>query len=497
MKKIVLFLLLPLLIACSSSSDQQPLRTGNSISLFQLTINGELVNGQINQSNNTIIFNVIDADLLSLTPTINFSEGATIDPSPNSSRNFNEPVRYTVTAENGIEREYVVIVNNTIRSGENFITLFQLMVNGATVDGEINQENNTVSFDLVGADVSSLTPSIEISEGASIVPGFGISQDFSESVVYTVTAENGEERSYEINVSNRPLSIGSDIVNFTVTINGEPIAARIDQDINEIAFETGSFNISALVPEIEISENATIAPASGETVDFSVPVTYTVTAENGDVTQYTIAINQAFKINAFTLVGPRFGAQLLFTRAEMFIDLDFLDPSAPEVELFLDDGTVRVDLPILETASFENQRIITNRVTTKIPESTSTSTDYRIVYRNGDTLIESDFFIDILAENSPEIISVNQDSYREGDTLIVTGENLTDFIGVPSNGSFFLFNPQGNIDVELNPERTEYRLLMEGSFSRSAFFPFDAVTRDIIFMTPDRRLGDQITINID
>ncbi|WP_343486854.1 DUF5018 domain-containing protein [Allomuricauda sp. d1] len=496
MKKIVLFFLSVFLIACSSSSDQ-PLRTGNSITLFQLTINGELVNGQINQSNNSIVFNVIDANLTSLTPTITISEGATINPSLNSSRNFNESVRYTVTAENGIEREYVVIVNNTIRSSENFITLFQFNVNGETVNGEIDQENNTVRFDLVGADVSTLAPTVEISEGASIAPNSGISQDFSESVFYTVTAENGEERRYEINVSNRPFSTGNEIISFIVTINGEPIEARIDQDINEIAFETGSFNISALVPEIEISENATIAPASGETVDFSVPVTYTVTAENGVSTQYTVAINQAYKINAFTLVGPRFGAQLLFTRAEMFIDLDFLDPLEPEVELFLDDGSMRVDLPILETASFENQRIITNRVTTKIPKSASTSTNYRIVYKNSDILIESDFFIDVLAENSPEIISVNQDSYREGDTLIVTGENLTDFIGVPSNGSFFLFNPQGNIDVELNPERTEYRLLMEGSFSRSAFFPFDAVTRDVIFMTPERRLGDQITINID
>ena len=112
-------------------------------------------------------------------------------------------------------------------------------------------------------------------------------------------------------------------------------------------------------------------------------------------------------------------------------------------------------------------------------------------------MLQSDFLIDVLAENAPKIISVNQDSYREGDTFIVTGENLTDFIGVPSNASFYIFDPRGNIDVTLNPEKTEYRLEMVGGFVRSAFFPFNAVERDVIFMTEDRRLGDQITVKVN
>jgi len=496
MKKIALFFLSILLLACSSSSDE-PLRTGNSITLFQLTINGELLNGQINQSNNSIVFNVIDANLTSLTPTITISEGATINPSSNSFRSFNEAVRYTVTAENGIEREYVVIVNNTIRSSENFITLFQFNLNGEIINGEINQESKKVSFDLVGADLSSLTPTIEISEGASIAPGYGTSQDFSEIIFFTVTAENGEERRYEIIVNNRPLSTGNEITGFEVTINGESIEARIDQDINEIAFETGSFNISALNPKIIISENATMNPVSGETVDFSVPVTYTVTAENGVIAEYTIRINQAYDIVESTVLGPRTAGNFLYTRAEMFVVTSFLDPNIEGAQLYLTDGINSFNLPIIEVSQFENNRIIGFSIRTEIPEITITSQNYRIVYELNDLRVQSNMDIDILAENSPNIMGVNQDSYREGDTLVVTGENLTNLIGVPSDGSFYLFNPQGNIDIELNSEMTEYRLLMEGSFSRSAFFRFDAVTRDVIFLGPNRRIGDKITINID
>jgi hypothetical protein len=181
----------------------------------------------------------------------------------------------------------------------------------------------------------------------------------------------------------------------------------------------------------------------------------------------------------------------------LYIDLDFMDPTVPGASLFLDDGVNQIPLPLLETTSYENQRIISHRVSTRIPDNTPTSADYKIVLQSGELRIASDFLIDVLAENAPRIISVNQDSYVEGDTLIVTGENLTDFIGVPSNASFYLFNPDGNIVVTLNPEQTEYQLLMQGSFSRSAFFPFNATTRDVIFMTAERRMGDQITINVN
>ena len=490
------FLLLGFLIIASCSKDKAP-ATGNYITSFSLPIGGEMVDGIINQSNNSITLNVIDANLSALRPTVVFSEGATIDPLPNVVQDFNQPVRYTVTAEDGTAREYVVQVNNTILKTGNAITDFQLEVNGEQISGEINQDTQSVVFTLVGAQVTEMLPTLQISEGASVSPASGVAQDFSEPVTYTVTAENGTMRQYAVTVNNRPFNSENIITSFSIGINGESVVARVDNDSRSISFETGSFNISALAPEILISEYASISPASGETVDFTQPVIYTVTAENGEVAEYTVSINEKYQVNAFTLVGPRYGAQLLFVRAMLYIDLDFMDPTVPGASLFLDDGVNQIPLPLLETSSYENQRIISHRVSTRIPDNTPTSTNYKIVFQSGDLIAESDFLIDVLAENAPRIISVNQDSYVEGDTLIVTGENLTDFIGVPSNASFYLFNPDGNIVVSLNPEKTEYQLLMQGSFSRSAFFPFNATTRDVIFMTAERRMGDQITINVN
>lgn len=294
------------------------------------------------------------------------------------------------------------------------------------------------------------------------------------------------------------LSSENSMVSFQIEINGEIIDARIDQDLNVIAFEAGSFDVSNLTPSITISEGAVVIPATGEPVDFTNPVTYSVTAENGDIREYTVSINEAYNINAFTLIGPRWGDQKVYTRARLYIQTEFLNPELAGVELFLTDGVNRFDLPIIEVSPYEDYRILYYQITTEIPEATLTNPGYRIVYKLNDLEITSEISIDVVSENSPKITGVNQASYSPGDTLIITGENLTPFIGVPSYANFYLFNPDGNITTELNPEQTEYRLLLEvpSSFAYQAFFFYPGDTRDVIFIGPDQRMGAQVTVNV-
>ncbi|WP_161622695.1 DUF5018 domain-containing protein [Cesiribacter andamanensis] len=66
-------------------------------------------------------------------------------------------------------------------------------------------------------------------------------------------------------------------------ISGTTITATVPYDVD----------VTTLVPTIAVSERATIAPASGVARDFSQPVTYTVTAENGTTTRtYTVNVTQ-------------------------------------------------------------------------------------------------------------------------------------------------------------------------------------------------------------
>ena len=50
-------------------------------------------------------------------------------------------------------------------------------------------------------DITSLKPTIKISEGAKVLPESGTESDFINQVVYTVTAKNGKKKLYEIHIS--------------------------------------------------------------------------------------------------------------------------------------------------------------------------------------------------------------------------------------------------------------------------------------------------------
>jgi len=57
--------------------------------------------------------------------------------------------------------------------------------------------------------------------------------------------------------------------------------------VAEVPFGTATNN---LIPSIEISANATIGPASGVSTDFTSPITYTVTAEDGSTKTFSVSV---------------------------------------------------------------------------------------------------------------------------------------------------------------------------------------------------------------
>ena len=71
-------------------------------------------------------------------------------------------------------------------------------------------------------------------------------------------------------------------INVSATISGTDIAATVAYNVD----------VTALVPTITIAATSSISPASGIAQDFTNPVTYTVTAENGDELVYTVTVVQ-------------------------------------------------------------------------------------------------------------------------------------------------------------------------------------------------------------
>ncbi len=84
-------------------------------------------------------------------------------------------------------------------SADNDIISFEITDQIAAT--EINTEDKSIFvLMLEGTDLSQLTPSITISENATIDPDSGTTQDFTQVFVYTVTAENGDEQEWTVTV---------------------------------------------------------------------------------------------------------------------------------------------------------------------------------------------------------------------------------------------------------------------------------------------------------
>jgi len=162
--------------------------TNNAKAITGFTILG--VSGTI--ASNAITLTVpYGTDKHSLTPTITIT-GASISPPSGAAQDFTSPVPYTVTAVDGTTANYTVTVNVALNPAK-AITGFTILGQGGTIT------SNTVTVNVpVGTNLLSLTPTITISAGATILPASGSAQNFTNPVLYTVTAADGTIATYTV-----------------------------------------------------------------------------------------------------------------------------------------------------------------------------------------------------------------------------------------------------------------------------------------------------------
>jgi hypothetical protein len=168
--------------------------------------------------------------------------------------------------------------------------------------GVIDEEAKTVSVIVpYGTNLGSLAPTITVSPDAAVSPASGEAQDFTSPVTYTVTAENGTTASYTVTVT-APNNAKA-ITGFSFA---DPAVTGVIDETNRAISVTVPYgtSLSSLIPTITVSPDAAVSPASGEARDFTNPVIYTVTAENGDMANYTITVSKKGQ-GAITPEKPR------------------------------------------------------------------------------------------------------------------------------------------------------------------------------------------------
>ena len=168
-----------------------------------------------------------------------------------------------------------------------------------TGDAVIDTDNHTIDVEIsLTADITSIIPTFTISEYATITIGddeqiSGTTEnDYTNAVVYTITAQDGTVQDWTITVTSATsLSDSNDLLTFTISGNEAVI------DGTDVSLELPyNFDASSLIADFTVSPFAFATVAgndqeSGTTEnDFSSPVVYTITAEDGTTQDYTVTV---------------------------------------------------------------------------------------------------------------------------------------------------------------------------------------------------------------
>jgi len=329
------------------------------------------------------------------------------------------------------------------------------------------------------------------------------------------------------------------IVSFVFEDLSPEVTATIDQSSKVIEAEVShDTDITALKPTIDISEKATVSPVSGETVDFSEDVVYTVTAEDESTVEYTVKITKSeppLVLDAIVggtvrergtsvqLTGENFieGEMKVFLllnddEFEMTVVaqteevITFLISSEIELgdyEIKVTDGnrsvisdeilTVEIESPVIEAVSKteiiqgegfviegeffsetntqvflgDNELELTSATSTRlevvVPETVEAAEYTLSVIANGkESFYNAEAIVVIVDPANPVITSINEFSFNRGDTMIITGENLKKD-GVATNINFVPFTGGGATVVRSatpNADGTEVSYTLPGDF---------------------------------
>ena len=164
---------------------------------------------------------IYGTDVTGLVATFSVSDwatiaiGATLQESGVTSNDFTSSVTYTVTAEDGTQQDWIVTVTvATTQSSENDILSFSFTEQ--TGSATINNVNHTISVEVsAGTDLTDLVATFTISTNSTIaivtIPQVSgvTSNDFTNSVTYTVTAENGTPQDWVITVTEEIIIIST------------------------------------------------------------------------------------------------------------------------------------------------------------------------------------------------------------------------------------------------------------------------------------------------
>ncbi|KQB41313.1 Peptidase S8/S53 subtilisin kexin sedolisin [Flavobacterium aquidurense] len=227
-----------------------------------------------------------------------------------TANDYTNPVTVTVEGvgfNTGITETYTVKVITGLSNESKLLSYDFKTVSNPGLPQEINTDivgNNATKTVPFGYDVTNLVADFSVSPGAELyIDGVKqlnskvIASNYTNSFLVTVISENKlSQTNYTVTI-NAKNSLAS-IINYSVA--NQVGTSVVDPTLKTVkVLVNNNANLSALVPNVQISDFATlrigtyIQNSGVTTLNYTAPVVYNVTAQNGTIEYWTVTIEVA------------------------------------------------------------------------------------------------------------------------------------------------------------------------------------------------------------
>jgi len=234
------------------------------------------------------------------------SAGGVVQESGVSANDFTVPVKYIITAEDGSGREYTVTASLLKDTAKELISFGFMKADNPSLSADVYGSflNDVITVLLpYGSNKDGLKAFFETSgEKVKVndaVQSSGVTvNNFSSAAEYTVTAEDGGVHPYTVEVS---VAKSDEKAITHCVIDGE--TSVIDENAKTITVKFPSAKDLSALTSAYITTGVKVSVGESEQVNgvtknnFSSPVVYTVTADNGTTVSYTATIEKTADIS--------------------------------------------------------------------------------------------------------------------------------------------------------------------------------------------------------
>ncbi|QJD84601.1 S-layer homology domain-containing protein [Cohnella herbarum] len=229
--------------------------------------------------------------------------GSTLQASGVTPNDFSSPVTYIVEAQDGTTKAYTVTVSVAASDAKDITTFsFESLTPAVvgTISGTAISATVPYGTDVSGLVATFVTTGSIVKVGTTVQASEMTPNDFSSPVTYTVEAQDGSTKSYTVTVSVAA-SDAKDLTAFSFegltpavvgTISGTTISATVPYGTDVSGLVATYATTGSLVKVGSTLQASGLTPN-----DFSLSVTYTVTAQDGTTKSYTVTVTVAANPN--------------------------------------------------------------------------------------------------------------------------------------------------------------------------------------------------------